>query len=323
MYGVEQPEGLPPRSNGASAVAQATHVVRRRELPKTARRDVVHFQWGSAGLLLPAFALLVALFLIPTGYAFYLGLTNLTLIGPTAVTHHFTGLANVNRLLNDNVFSLSVELTGLFVAGSIVGCVVLGLALALLMRAASGVMRVVVGGIAVVAWMMPAVTAGMTWYASTVAGGTFSGLLSGGATDFLHKDPLLIVTLANTWSQAGFAMLVLGAALRGLPPDLIEAARLEKSTAIQRFFRIVIPMIRPTLTTVTLLVTLLTLANFGLVYIMSEGGPGNATNILPVYSYQQAFTFGNLAYGALIGDVMVVLAMILGLGYVKATKYRI
>ncbi|MBV8942820.1 MAG: sugar ABC transporter permease [Solirubrobacterales bacterium] len=74
--------------------------------------------------------------------------------------------------------------------------------------------------------------------------------------------------------------------------------------------------------TVVLLVTLLSLANFGLVYIMTQGGPNNATNILPVYSYQQAFSFNNLAYGALIGDVMVIIATILAAGYVWAARRR-
>ena len=61
-----------------------------------------------------------------------------------------------------------------------------------------------------------------------------------------------------------------------------------------------------------MLTALLALANFSLIYIMTQGGPGNATNILPLYSYQQAFSYNNLAYGALIGNVMVVIATVFG-----------
>jgi multiple sugar transport system permease protein len=64
-------------------------------------------------------------------------------------------------------------------------------------------------------------------------------------------------------------------------------------------------------------VALLSLANFSLIYIMTQGGPGTATNILPLYSYEQAFTFNNLAYGALIGNVMVIIASIFGVLYVR------
>jgi multiple sugar transport system permease protein len=302
------------------AVAEATSEL---TLPTGRRLDRERFQWGSMGLLLPALGLLVVLFLIPVGYAFYLGFTNLRLIGPTSLHYHWTGLANVRQLGQDSLFPKSVELTAIFVGGSIVGTVIVGLALAMLLRSAYGLLRILVGGVVIVAWMMPAVTAGMTWYASTTASGTFSALSGLSKSDFLHSQPLLIVTLANTWSQCGFAMLVFAAALRNIPGEVIEAATLENASAVQRFRMVILPLLRPTIVTAVLLVTLLTLANFALVYIMTQGGPGNATNILPVYSYQQAFSFDNLAYGALIGDVMVVIATVLGFAYVRAAKARV
>jgi multiple sugar transport system permease protein len=302
------------------AVAEGTRTL---AVPTGRRLDRERFQWGSAGLLLPALALLVVLFLIPVGYAFYLGFTNLRLIGPTSLHYHWTGLSNLRQLGQDNVFPKSVELTAIFVSGSIIGTVIVGLALAMLMRSAHGVLRIVVGGVVVVAWMMPAVTAGMTWYASTTAGGTFGTLAGLSSSDFLHNQPMLIVTLANTWSQCGFAMLVFAAALRTIPGEVIEAATLENASAVQRFRMVILPLLRPTIVTMVLLVTLLTLANFALIYIMTEGGPGNATDILPVYSYQQAFSFDNLAYGALIGDVMVIIATVLGFAYVRAARARV
>jgi multiple sugar transport system permease protein len=70
------------------------------------------------------------------------------------------------------------------------------------------------------------------------------------------------------------------------------------------------------------LVALLSLANFSLIYIMTQGGPGTATNILPLYSYEQAFTFNNLAYGALIGNVMVIIASVFGVFYVRIAGRR-
>jgi multiple sugar transport system permease protein len=182
--------------------------------------------------------------------------------------------------------------------------------------------RVVVGGVVVIAWMMPAITAGMTWYASTTAGGTFATLTGLSNSDFLGSYPLLVVTIANIWSQTGFAMLVFGAALRNIPSEILEAADVENASRFQRFRLIVLPMLRPTMTAIVLLVALLSLANFSLIYVMTQGGPGNATNILPLYSYQQAFQFNNLAYGALIGNVMVVIAAIFGVLYVRVATRR-
>ena len=197
------------------------------------------------------------------------------------------------------------------------GVVVLGYVLASLLQRASTFLRVVVGGIVVVAWMMPAVTAGMTWYASTTGNGTISTLLGMPSANFLDAQPLLIVTLANIWSMTGFCMLVMGAALRNIPLEAIEAAKVENASSWQRFRLIVLPLMRPTIIAVVLLTALLSLANFALIYIMTQGGPGTATNILPLYSYQQAFSFNNLAYGALIGNVMVLIATVFGILYVR------
>jgi multiple sugar transport system permease protein len=117
--------------------------------------------------------------------------------------------------------------------------------------------------------------------------------------------------------MTGFSMLVMGAALRNVPSDAIEAAMVENASSWQRFGKIVLPLMRPTIIAVVLLTALLSLANFSLIYIMTQGGPGNSTNILPLYSYQQAFSYNNLAYGALIGNVMVVIATVFGVLYVR------
>ena len=78
----------------------------------------------------------------------------------------------------------------------------------------------------------------------------------------------------------------------------------------------------PTIVTSALLMTLLSLANFTIVWLMTGGGPGTATSILPVYSYQQGFQFYHLAYGALLGNVMLILTAIFGIGYVKMARGR-
>ena len=286
------------------------------------RKDRERFQWSSFVLLTPAFSLLIILFLIPVGYAVYLGFTNLTLVGPTAVHWGFTGTQNLTRLRTDTTFISSLWLTAFFVVGSILGVVIVGYGLASLLMRAQPWIRIIVGGVVVIAWMMPAITAGMTWYASTTAGGTFATLTGLSQSDFLSSQPLLIVTLANIWSQTGFAMLVIGAALRNIPSEILEAADIENASAWQRFRLVTLPILRPTMTAVVLLVALLSLANFSLIYVMTQGGPGNATNILPLYSYQQAFEFNNLAYGALIGNVMVLIAAFFGVLYVRVAARR-
>ena len=274
-------------------------------------------------LLLPATVLVVSLVLYPVGYAFYLGLTNLSLIGPTALSFRFTGLANLKTMVHDPVFIHSLWITFLFVVGSgVVGATAIGLALAMLMRRAVAAVQATVGAVVMVAFMLPPVTIAVIWYAASVDGGTFATLFGHPNADPLFDAPLLFVSLANTWSLAGLAMLLFGAALRNIPQDIDEAAVLERAGSVRRFMSITLPLLKPTVVTNALLMTLLSLGNFTIVYIMTAGGPGTATTILPVYSYQQGFTLDNLAYGALLGNVMVVLAAVFGFAYVRASRTK-
>lgn len=298
--------------------------VRAADPPTGKRLDKEGFEWSSLLLLGPAVALLLVLFIWPVAYAFYLGFTNLSLIGPTAQSYQFTGLDNLNTLLHDNLFPQSVWLTFIFVfASGVLGVTVVGLLLALLMQRAHPILRMIVGAIVIVSWMLPPVTAALVWYAFSVSNGTLATLTHNQGADYLHSAPMLTICLANIWATAGFAMIVLSAALRNVPDEIVEAAQMEGASAWTRFRSITLPVIWPTIVTLVLLVSLLTLANFSLVYIMTQGGPGTATNILPVYSYQQAFGFDKLAYGALIGNVMVVIATVLAFAYVRVSRVQI
>lgn len=295
---------------------------RRRPLLRTRRRTGAGIDGTGALLLLPAAALLVVLFVGPVVYAFYLGFTNISLVGPTAVHYRFTGMANVNRLLADRTFWESLRLTAVFLAASaVVGVTAVGLVLAILMQHAAPWLRTAVGAVVIVAWMLPPLTAALLWYAFSTTGGTLS-LLTGGTFDVLNTYPMTVVCIANIWATAGFSMLILSAGLRNVPSEVLEAGRMEGASRWQIFLHLTLPIIQPTIVTNILLVVLLSLANFSLIYIMTAGGPGNATNILPIYSYQQAFQFGKLSYGALLGDVVVLIATVFAYLYVRAVKPR-
>ncbi len=291
--------------------------------PLGSRSDIVRFQWGSLILLAPAIVLLIGLFIVPVVYSFYLGFTNLMLTGPTSTSYQFTGLANVSRLIHDPTFYLSLRVTAYFVFGSVLGVVVVAMILAVALQTASRSVRLCVGSIAIITWMMPALSAGLAWYAATAAGGVLSGILGLPNEDFLAASPVLVITLANIWSITGLVMLIFSAALRNVPKEALEAAAIESAGPLRIFTRISLPVVWPTVVTSVLIVMLLSVGNFSLVYIMTQGGPGNATNILTVYSYQQAFSFQYLGYGALIGDALVVVASIVAVLYVRVSRVRI
>lgn len=287
--------------------------------PITRRRWTWRLRWLRAVPLLgPAGLLLGGLLIFPVGFTVYLALTNAELVGPTAAHYSFTGAANLHQLAADTTFRHSGILTVIFVLGSALGSVLVGLVMAVLLQRAPRPLARLATGVAIIAWMLPAVTAAMLWYAFSTQGGTVSILLRSPSFNLLTSQPLLTVVLAMVWSTAGFSMLLVSAGLRHIPEEVLEAADVEGASPATRFRLVTLPLLRPTLVTATLLSAILSVSNFALVFVMTQGGPGTATDILPIYSYQQAFNYYHLAYGALIGLVIVVIATALGVIYVRA-----
>jgi multiple sugar transport system permease protein len=280
-------------------------------------RDIRRFHFASIGFLAPAGSLLLLLFLGPVFYSFYLGLTDLQLIGPHSVNFSFTGIRNLQSMLEDKEFYHSLWVTLVFVLGSgAIGSTGAGLALAMLMQAGNAALRTTVGALAMLACILPPVTVATIWHASTTSGGVYPFLFGIVHADLLYQHPMLVVSLANIWWLCGLPMLMFSAALRNVSHEMLEAALLERASSWHCFSRILLPSIRPTVITASLLMCLLSFGNFTLIFLMTGGGPAYATNILPLYSYLQGFTFHRLGYGALLGDVIVLLSAALGIGFV-------
>ncbi len=299
----------------------ATAMTAAVELPLGRRQDHKRFELSSAILLSLPGGFLFFLFVGPIAYALYLGFTNLELLGPHAQSWWFTGLTNPRRLLHDPIFFQSVRLTLIFVVGSgMVGQTLLGLVLALLMRRSLAPVRLSVGALVVAAWVIPEVTAAFIWYAFAQAGGTLGIILGAPATNFLFAAPMATISAANLWRGTAFSMLVFAAALRNLPTEVLEAAEVEGASRWQRLVSVILPLIRPTIVTNLLLVTILNLSDFTLIYTMTQGGPGISTMTLPIYIYQEAFTYYQLGYGTAISLVLILIGAALSLLFVRTTR---
>jgi multiple sugar transport system permease protein len=192
--------------------------------------------------------------------------------------------------------------------------------LALLLRNAVIPIRLVVGSIVIVAWVLPEITVALVWYAFSQAGGTLSILLGHRETNFLVLTPMLIVSLANLWRNVAFSMLVFSAGLRNLPTEVLEAAEVEGASVWRRYRQVILPLMRPTILTNLLLVTILNLSEFTLIYAMTQGGPGIETMTLPLYVYQEAFVFHQLGYGTAISLVLVLIGAVFSLLFVRAAR---
>ena len=108
---------------------------------------------------------------------------------------------------------------------------------------------------------------------------------------------IIAVSFANIWRGAAFSMLVYSAALSSVPGDVYESAALDGAGPVRRFVSVTVPLLRPAIATNLMLTTLQTLSVFGLIFIMTGGGPARQSQTLPLYMYEQAFSYGQLGYG--------------------------
>lgn len=274
--------------------------------------------------LLPAVVLLAVFLLGPVLSSFYGAFTNASLRGANARNAEFVGFDNFAQLFADPDFPKSVLLTVVFlVASAIVGQNVLGLLLAVLLRAGNGVVRSIVSTIVVGAWVLPEIVAAFAAYAFFAADGTLNALLATVGIEgpsWLYEQPMLAVILANIWRGTAFSMLVYTAALREVPPEITESAEVDGARGWQRMRFITLPMIRRSITTNLMLTTLQTLSVFTLIFVMTGGGPGTDSSTLPILAYQEAFQFGELGFGTAIATILLLVGAAFSIVYIRALK---
>jgi multiple sugar transport system permease protein len=273
------------------------------------------------GAYVPALLLLGVFFAGPLLWSVYSAFTNVALTGSSTID--FVGLANFRTMFHDSQFWNSLWLTLVFVVGSaVIGQNTLGLLIALLLKGRGKAARAVVSGLVVAAWTVPETVAGFCWYSFLHQEGTLNAILHrvGLSQNWLYTTPMLAVILANVWRGTAFSMLVYQAALNDVPPELHEAASVDGATAWQRLRRVTLPLIRRSIVTNLMLITLQTLAAFGLIYVMTKGGPGTKSSTTPIYMYQESFQFYKLGYGTAMALVLLVIGAIFSLIYVRLIK---
>jgi multiple sugar transport system permease protein len=131
---------------------------------------------------------------------------------------------------------------------------------------------------------------------------------------------MFAVILANVWRGTAFSMLVYSAALSEVPPDLVEAAAVDGASPARRLLHITLPLIRRSIMSNLMLITLQTLAGFGLIYALTGGGPGTASQTTPLYMYEQAFRYFEIGYGSAIALVMLIIGALFSLVYLRLIK---
>jgi len=273
--------------------------------------------------LVPATVLLLVFLVGPILWSVYAAFTDTSLSGAGAASSHFVGLDNFTKALGSHGFVNAVVLTLVFtLVSAIVGQNLLGLALALWMRRSLAVVRTFGGAVVIGAWVLPEVVAGYLWYAFLAKDGTLNSILAwfGLGQDWLYGLPILAVSIANIWRGTAFSMLVYTAALSDIPQEIEEAAEMDGASGRRRLLSVTLPMIRGSIMTNLMLITLQTLSVFGLIFTMTRGGPGTKSQTLPLYMYEQAFSFGHLGYGTAIAIMLLVVGAVFSVLYLRLLR---
>ena len=269
-------------------------------------------------LFLPALVVLVVTTSAPLVYLAWTSLMRIDLSMPWL--SGFAGAGNYAQMLGDPRFWHSLWLTLIYTVSTVVLQVALGLALALLVLRipkGQGALRVA----AILPIVLAPVVVGLFWRTLVLAPDV-------GLVDVVMRafdlpsynwlgDPelaLVSVIAIHTWQWTPFAFLVMLASLSSLPPDVFEAARIDRASAWQRFRHITLPLIRPAIVIVVIMRTMIALSAFAAIFAATGGGPGTATEILNLYAYRTSFSELNLGYGAALA--MVLLAITLGVSFV-------
>ena len=278
----------------------------------------------------PAFVIIALFMLGPAFWSIYVSLTNESLTGVGAAAPQWVGVQNFEQILHDTEFFNAFRVSLTYLVGSaLIGQAVLGLLLAMLMRNRQRAFKAVLGGIIIIAWVIPDVVAGFLW-SSFLAGGPQSvlapGLLNSIVATFglpqhawLQDYPMASIIVANTWRGTAFSMLLYASALEAIPPELLEAASIDGAGLWRRIRYITLPLIKGTIATDLLLITLATLSDFTLVFVLTAGANPNA-ELLTIYQYRQAFQFYQLGYGSAISLLILVVGAILSLLYIRVLR---
>ncbi|GGL05468.1 amino acid ABC transporter permease [Salinibacterium xinjiangense] len=274
--------------------------------------------------LVPAIFLMLVFLAGPIIWSLWGSLTDASLTGRAATDPQFIGVDNYTRLFADPLFPQSVWLTVVFtLVSAVIAQTVLGLSLALLMNKANKKVGAVVGTIIVAAWILPEIVAAFVAYAFFSQDGTLNQMLSVVGLDgpnWLYSFPMLAVICANIWRGAAFSMMIYQAALNDVPPEITEAAMIDGAGGAKRLIYVTLPMIRQTITTTLMLITLQTLSLFTLIFVMTGGGPSNNSTTLPILAYKEAFRFSDIGYGTAIATVMLAVGAAFSIVYIRALR---
>ena len=299
------------------------------------RAPLIHGQKGgslessdaklAALLNAPTMVFLVCTMLFPIGYSLVTSLYDLNYKRPHRKP--FVGLQNYIDLLSDPDFLVTLGRTGIFVFFSVVSVLCFGTLIALLLNQrfkGRAILRTVI----LIPWAIPPVVNGIMWkYLLDSSYGVLNGILYklGVIESYIpflatNTSAFAWVVFADVWKNLPFAILLLLAAMQTIAKELYESARVDGASALRQFCTITVPMISTTILVVLIFQTMVSLRVFDLIYVMTSGGPGDATTVIGWQLYEESFKSLNFGRGSAIGYIITLLTFGLALFYSRLFK---
>lgn len=296
---------------------------RERQLPRFTRSETVF-----AYLLnLPALITIFVLVAYPIGYSFYLSLQRYNLKRPDQ--RAFIGVENYWEVLRSDVFLNSIKVSVIFSVLSVTFIVIISVILALLLNETfrgRGAMRSLV----LLPWAIPGVVNGLMWsWIFNARVGALNGFLYDLGIIEQYRTwlsnpntALVFASLAHVWNVTPFSVIILLAGLSSIPSELYDAATVDRANVFQRFRHVTLPWLLHPLLIVLILQTMNAFRVFDLIYVMTGGGPGNATNVIALETVRTTLDFTDFGRGNTYAYIIMLITLGLALLYIKVLYRR-
>ncbi|SDT80092.1 carbohydrate ABC transporter permease [Actinoplanes derwentensis] len=280
--------------------------------------------WTAWAFLAPIVIYLIAFYAYPLYRNLDLSLRHYTVRSFVRGDAPFSGLDNYRDVFADPAFGPALLHTVVFTVVSIVFQFAIGLALAVFF-AQNFRLSATLRALFLVPWLLPLIVSASTWawMLNSDSGivNTFLGLINIDPVNWLTSPDwaLTSVIIANIWIGIPFNLVVLYSGLQAIPAEVHEAAAIDGANGWQRFWRVTFPLLRPVSAITLLLGLVYTLKVFDLIWIMTKGGPADASTTFATWSYR--FSFGSLlpefGPGAAVGNLLILMALVFGLLYIR------
>lgn len=276
-------------------------------------------------LVLPAFLIIAVMMLIPLAQTFYISLFDMKI--SNLVQGVYVGLGNYKKIFQSflpSFFQDVLPATFYFVFGSVFFQIACGLVLALLLHQKFVKGREFFRAIFILPWITSRVVTGISWrfmYEPRV--GVVNLLLKkigiSNVPQWLNSLTWVMpaVIIANVWQGTAFSFIMQTAGLQSIPEEVYEAAKVDGASGWQQFVYITFPLMKPFVMINTILTSMSTVNFFGLIMVMTGGGPMYKTEVISMYMYNQAFKFGYIGVGSAVAVLILLLNLILTLVYMR------